>query len=233
MNFCENCNFMLYKRLKSDGEECNTISLNSKSCQLEEYCKQCGFVKEIDEDCTSVYKRNYANTFAIDKILQNKYIVYDNTLPRISMDCKNKECITHSSIISPQNSRIIENIEENSSDEDLFSIFSGFNFGDETIESGNTNGYIKTINNVQIYFKRLRLCKVIIYLVGEDLTDEISDEIFSGLNEYLQQYSVDRDLIESLEIKPYTPVEKEVLYIKYDPDNMKYLYMCVNCGISW
>ena len=27
--------------------------------------------------------------------------------------------------------------------------------------------------------------------------------------------------------------KKEVLYLKYDPINMKYLYMCVNCGTSW
>ena len=31
----------------------------------------------------------------------------------------------------------------------------------------------------------------------------------------------------------YSPPNKEVLYIKYDINNMKYLYMCTVCGTSW
>ena len=31
----------------------------------------------------------------------------------------------------------------------------------------------------------------------------------------------------------YKKPEKEVLYIKYDPMNMKYLYLCAVCGTSW
>ena len=221
MNFCENCNFMLYKRLKGDNEECNTVSVSSMDCKLEEYCKQCGFVKAIKNDCISVYKRNYQNTFAIDKILENKYIVYDNTLPRISMDCKNKECITHTVHILPKNSRIIEDINENNSEEELYNMFSGFSFGEETVESGKSPGYIKTINNVQVYFKRLRLCKAIIYLIGDEPDDETINTIFSKFNEYLIEYSSSNNLVEYLEVKPYIPVDKEVLYIKYDPENMK------------
>ena len=37
----------------------------------------------------------------------------------------------------------------------------------------------------------------------------------------------------SLKINEFKIPESEVLYIKYDPDNMKYLYMCVNCSTSW
>ena len=28
-------------------------------------------------------------------------------------------------------------------------------------------------------------------------------------------------------------IEKEVIYIKYDSENMKYLYLCVNCKMCW
>lgn len=233
MNFCKNCNFMLYKRLKGGDEECSTISINSKNCELEEYCRQCGFTQDVTEECISVYKRSYQNNFAIDKILQNKYIVYDNTLPRISLDCKNKNCITYTTNILPSNSKIIRNINENNSEAELYTIFRGFSFGVETIESGKPKGYIKTIDNVQIHFKRLRLCKAVIYLVGEELSEETISTIFTAFNGYLLDYSKSHDLFESLEIQPYEKVQKEVLYIKYDPENMKYLYMCVNCGVSW
>jgi hypothetical protein len=36
-----------------------------------------------------------------------------------------------------------------------------------------------------------------------------------------------------LEISEYKKPDKEVLYIKYDPTNMKYLYLCAICGSSW
>ena len=29
------------------------------------------------------------------------------------------------------------------------------------------------------------------------------------------------------------PVEKEILYIKYDNDNMKFIYLCANCDKIW
>ena len=32
---------------------------------------------------------------------------------------------------------------------------------------------------------------------------------------------------------PYTQPQKEVLYLKYDKINMRYLYICANCGTSW
>jgi hypothetical protein len=36
-----------------------------------------------------------------------------------------------------------------------------------------------------------------------------------------------------LKVIPYEKPKKEVIYIKYDNINMKYLYICANCGTSW
>jgi hypothetical protein len=36
-----------------------------------------------------------------------------------------------------------------------------------------------------------------------------------------------------LKIVKYEKPRKEVIYIKYDSINMKYLYICANCGTSW
>ena len=30
-----------------------------------------------------------------------------------------------------------------------------------------------------------------------------------------------------------TKKDSEIIYIKYNPENMKYLYMCVHCNASW
>ena len=47
--------------------------------------------------------------------------------------------------------------------------------------------------------------------------------------------SFDTKLINNYElyVNEYNPPDKEVIYIKYDPNNMNYIYICVNCGISW
>jgi len=36
-----------------------------------------------------------------------------------------------------------------------------------------------------------------------------------------------------LYINEYNSPDKEILYIKYDSNNMNYIYLCVNCGTSW
>ena len=38
---------------------------------------------------------------------------------------------------------------------------------------------------------------------------------------------------QNLSVKDFDAPTSEVLYIKYDPNDMKYLYMCVNCSTSW
>ena len=43
----------------------------------------------------SVIRSYYKNDFIVDRILKNKYTVYDSTLPRLNTKCKNKFCITN------------------------------------------------------------------------------------------------------------------------------------------
>lgn len=50
------------------------------------------------------------------------------------------------------------------------------------------------------------------------------------IQEIFNKKSVDDN---TLEISEYIKPNKEVLYIKYDPTNMKYLYLCAVCGSSW
>lgn len=242
MNFCENCNFMLYKKL-AGTESCDEgIPQDSGVCDLLEYCKNCGYEKNITDDAVSVYKRNYKNSFAIDNILGNKYLVYDNTLPRLSIDCKNANCITDDrfNYLNENNSLLITNVPENIEDADIYDMLYTFPHDDSFKDGGlDAEDYIKTIRGFKMHYKRIRLCEVIVYYAHDDIsTDEnvkILNTINGSLKLYIENFPV-KDKFqqnEKLLVKAYEHIDNEILYVKYDPENMKYLYICVNCGTSW
>uniref|UniRef100_A0A6C0B3S3 TFIIS-type domain-containing protein n=1 Tax=viral metagenome TaxID=1070528 RepID=A0A6C0B3S3_9ZZZZ len=245
MNFCENCNFMLYKKL-SGGESCEEgIPDDSGVCDLLEYCKNCGYEKKITDDNISVYKRNYKNNFVIDNILNNKYIVYDNTLPRLSIDCKNDNCITHNKFnhLSDKNSFLINNIPENIEDSDINDILSEFTYPDSYKEVlPDIKDYVHTVKGLRIHYKRIRLSEVIVYysnIEDPNLSLEKNVKLLDTINLEFKIYLEDLAMEdrfkqkESLSVEPYQTIDKEVMYVKYDPENMKYIYICVNCGTSW
>ena len=57
-----------------------------------------------------------------------------------------------------------------------------------------------------------------------------SIEYKTSIQEKFNQRSLDGY---TLQVGEYVKPNKEVLYIKYDPTNMKYLYLCAVCGSSW
>ena len=99
--------------------------------------------------------------------------------------------------------------------------------------------YIKTIDGIKFNFKRIRLCSLVIYYSHDNLSDPGILEKIKTINKEFTKFIISDkikttfDLDENLEVEEYNKINKEVLFVKYDPDNMKYLYMCVNCGTSW
>ena len=202
MQFCPECNFMVYTKLSNQVEEETEGSKGDLT--LINYCKNCGWKGVLENTETAIYRRNYENDFIADRILNNKYTIYDNALPRLNIGCTNDGCITNLSIDS-DNSFIIDNLPETIEDSDI----SDFLKGD--IDNNNISNY-----------KRLRLTSVAVICKNSDVRDEL-------LSKYAEQNIDGNDL----NTRNYTKPDNEVLYIKYDPENMKYLYMCVNCGSSW
>ena len=236
MNFCDTCGFVLYKKLEDTGECQETISIKSKECKLFEYCKTCGIEKEITDDTISIYKRSYKNNFAVNNILSNKYIVYDNTLPRLKTPCKNTNCITNPPFmnLNKNNSLRVYNIPEDISMDDIRNILNGFSNGTSKQETTENPEYIKTIDGYKMFFKRIKLCSIVIYFKHDNPTPQM-EEIIKNLTTYLKDLNT-LDLFgqhERFSVEPFKTIPNEVLFVKYDPDNMKYLYMCVNCGTSW
>lgn len=245
MNFCEHCNFMLYKKL-SGAESCKeSIPEDSTICDLIEYCKNCGYEKQITDDSISVYSRNYKSSFVIDNILKNKYIVYDNTLPRLSIDCKNTDCVTHGKFnyLNKTNSFIVNNIPENIDEIDIHDMLYQFPYQESFQEVlPEIKTYVKTFNNLRMHYKRVRLSEVVIYYTNaqDEAPDtsenlELLETINSALKDYLENLSLEDKFLqkEKMCVEEYKSIEREVIYVKYDPENMKYLYICVNCGTSW
>ena len=132
----------------------------------------------------------------------------------------------------------VGNVPENISTDKIREILEGFD-GEQSIkESLDIDDYIKTVDGIQINFKRLRLDAIIIYYTN--ITDNPGDKVkLQTLSENLTLY-LTGDIVnselghnEGLEIEEYRTINNEILYVKYDPDNMNYLYMCVNCGTNW
>ena len=83
MNFCKECENMLYIKLKKCDED-----------KLIYYCRKCGYEEtNFSEDNICVLKTNLKkNTIKIDHLV-NEYTKMDPTLPHINnVPCPNTEC---------------------------------------------------------------------------------------------------------------------------------------------
>jgi len=90
MNFCKECDDMLYVKIKTEKNE----ETNAETNSLIYLCKTC--YKEYPQNLNStncVYHVNYDMDDIKKESLINKYTYYDPTLPKaIGIKCPNKEC---------------------------------------------------------------------------------------------------------------------------------------------
>lgn len=264
MNFCPECDFMLYKRLHGTDD---TV------CKLEEYCKNCGFIGSPVSH-SKIYGREYAHSFIKDKIVSNKYTIYDNTLPRLAHSCKCTHCVynvhravyeLHSSVEAAACNSIIGNIPEDLSDRQLLDIMialvpdtpseaktssilsakqtESFALLSTLINIGvsDTTAHAKIylvseLGNANIYMQRLKLTEMFIFCVPQSLSVKMDTVLCKSFIESIpvkklpDTYGEDYTLT-AIATADY--IKEEVLYIKYDKVNMKFMYICTNCGISW
>ena len=191
MEFCPNCKFMVYTRMTNDpGDEPH----------LKHFCKNCKWESKIISTDEPVYIRNYKDDFIADKVLSNKYTIYDVTLPRVELDCVNTSCATVVDI-DADNTLFVNNIPPDYTDEQFADIFK-----DAPLSSTPM---------------RVKLSGALITCSPENRQVVID----SYLNKLVDT--------NTLTVESYRKPDKEVLYIKYDPTNMRYLYLCAVCGTSW
>lgn len=192
MQFCPECKFMTYTK----------INRTTTPIILENYCKNCGWTGVKEDTNKAIYKRHYKEDYIAEKVLSNKYTIFDVALPRVAYDCTNNECITNTEIDTSK-SLSVTNIPADTTDSEFNKLFESF---DDTI----TNVY------------RIKLSSAVIVFNNTE-----SKETFN------KQFNINSILNYKLNIVEFTSPDKEILYIKYDPNNMKYIYLCANCGTSW
>lgn len=208
MKFCTNCDFMFYTRL------------DKKEKKLIYYCNNCETEEDVQPSSSGkticVYTKNYSNDFLYNKATTNKYTKFDPTLPRINnMKCINQQCPVHFI-----NSDKIKDDKYN----DKNSIY--------ITKNNNEDGYheldkielesIKTILKIpadQIMFEDIIDNKYIVLTLSEEIYDNIDEEYNSIINE--NSYNILKN------------IDNEIIFIKYDNINLKYLYLCPNCNHNW
>jgi len=165
---------------------------------LKNYCKNCNWSGEIPDINSAIYKRNYQEDFIADKVISNRYTIFDSTLPRLEYDCVNENCATKLAIDNTK-SILISNIPADYKETEI----------DELL------GPI--LDKIEKSY-RIKLEQLLITLSDSKDKKEVEDYLKN------KRYNLDRE---------FNTPKREVLYIKYDSINMKYLYICSICGTNW
>ena len=177
---------------------------------LEYHCKQCSFSEEYYNDIKDccIYNHKIENDHSVQDISINNYITKDPTLPRLTnLKCVNDKCLTNTYI---PNSILVYGI-YNTSDK-----FDPENF----IEFIKTD--ILKDNGIDLQLTKLDDKMVILTFESKEILDENMDKM-----RQFEYNNTDISCSLFLHIKP------EIIFIKYDSINMKYLYICSTCNTSW
>jgi DNA-directed RNA polymerase subunit M/transcription elongation factor TFIIS len=228
--FCKDCNnFLFLKNVKNDE---GTVT------DMIYYCKKCGFT-HTNNNKKILYDVTY-NSDATSKYLYNDYLKYDPTIPHLkSMYCVNPNCASNlpckysitfkyypdgtGDLSVPQNMEQMLNMTLNNELSD---------------EVRNLGLLVKSIAANTYY--------AIITTTTDAHTNKDYMKAMNEVLEYLHNKKMDRTGINSSDEEimlknkaMFTNIEginentNDVLFIKYDALNMKYLYKCCVCSTSW
>ena len=209
MNFCPKCEFMLFTKI------------NNTDKKLINYCKNCSwignYIRKSETDKICVYKKKYNNDFISNSINNNPYIIYDNTLPRIN----NIECI---------NTTCISNIKSSSALKLILS-YNGIVANDIINKTPKTN--IKQICSNYITSKGIKDNIKHLIKISKDTCIIVFKNASLKKNSPLVLNKPDDFGDYSIETKAFKPVNNEIIFIKYNSAELKYMYVCSNCKTSW
>ena len=214
MDFCDDCDNMLY--IQKNGNKLNLV------------CKICGFQKLYDKEDKCIYAKNYKSDHLSFKTVSNRFVHLDPTLPRVNnINCPNKNCDTNKKAIDFQNIYIIRNIPYYIYDDFITKLeqYTKSEFQDELFKPYN-------------FELKSDLKKDNIIIKVSNALDTPAPKISVSLVKKLVSKITIKDKEEELEellknIKLYKKPKNEVVFIKYDSNHMKYLYICCNCKFSW
>ena len=209
MNFCPTCEFLLFTKI---NPETNKLQNHCKNCfWIGDYIRESNSDSDINRIC--VYKKIYNNDFVSDSIVSNPNIVYDNTLPRINnIKCINKQCISNinknvSLEISTHYNKDIEKDIIDDTRKQNIKILCGNYLSTQNIKKKKITKVSKDSCIVLFHNKSDRARAL-------QLADTIYDDYTIKINEF-------------------SPVNNEIIFIKYNDNALKYMYICAHCKTSW
>ena len=230
MNFCPQCESVL------------NLFINEEN-NLTEKCKNCGYIVEVDlNNSNPVYSNNISNDVlnSTYEMLDNKYIIKDPTLPRLNnLKCINKECLTnneHQFIVVKH----IDNLDVKKFTESLKNVIGKAGdditiklFENDNIKEKNMYSFGE-LHSKNIFFDKKDLENNSIHLLN------ITGLSINKYSELFEQPHLENNTHFSDCIKYNNQpnpriylIDKQIVFIKYDSKNMKYMYICSTCSTTW
>ena len=236
-NFCPNCNNMLY--IKNNNLEENENS--ETHVKIIYYCRHCSYNSNTDKNYLEsniksnrcLYDVKYRQDDYMFKYFNNRQLTCDPTLPRLkNIKCINPECLTNKFKEHSNFYMILDIINDDSEDE----------IEKDESEDENNNTTNATNITIQKIVKQIK-SELGITIVWNNLEDNkfvitISKPEGGGDNNLNNNEDLEKinDLYRednNIYCSKVKIIEHNVIFIKYDHVNMKYLYLCTNCNTSW
>jgi len=248
MHFCTNCHNMYYLKIREEDGG-NTLNY---------YCRNCGHedtnltAESICVSETQLRRSEQKYTHMI-----NEYTKFDPTLPRINtIKCPNQECISNGfaggvnekpdlTNASSQPGMDGGNKKGGQDQEDGTSAIVGYDGG----AGKKTTDAATAASETSKTKKKLVLTK---NKTAKTLAKEAAESAKEAIESAKQAETIVKELIaeeeqeEAEEVAAETKMkskkqtskekkenEREVIYIRYDDINMKYVYLCVHCDTTW
>lgn len=223
MKFCPNCGSLYFLKKATDDK----LIYDCRNCGTQE-------PRDISDNCiyqSDIDKKDYMT----HQMSKNPYVIRDPTLPRLSnVKCINKKCLTnqqsrHLVLINSQNCNLtdlvsyLETISESSIEVNDITSKDITEFGEIHTNIGNYSVLEKEILETNPV-------KLLIFqnsLIFKKVVDSLTSK--NGANLIPPEYIIDNN--SNLPI--LSQILREIISIKYDEINMKYMYICSTCGSSW
>ena len=215
MHFCSNCHNMYYLKIRDAEEGANSLIY---------YCRNCG-----NEDTTLTSENICVSETQLRRSEQkythmvNEYTKYDPTLPRInSIKCPNQDCISNTKLGGAKpKATAAEDTKKK-----------------PVLKVKTTKKALAQAEQAQIQAQQIQAQQI------EAQEQLVEQQANAALTEAEQVKAAAEQLIEGKEEKEEKEQGekeegqkgesmREVIYIRYDDINMKYVYLCVHCDTTW
>ena len=228
--FCKECKNCLRPK--------NKITKSGKS-KLTYYCSKCNYYYDNkSKNKMVIYNISYKSD-SISKYTENDYLKYDPTIPHLkSMDCINPNCASNLNCkysISFQYFKDPRDVRDYNFEHDL------------TLQLNNDLEKFRTYELTVINIAK-NTYYVLFTKITEDITDadykNMMSEVYTYLttkkenkiieaNEGEGRDTVMKNANQFVNIENVVKNESDILFIKYDSANMRYLYKCCVCATHW